>query len=70
LVFDGTTLAQAAAEFNRYHAKQLVISDAATAEIRIGGSFEAANLDAFVRLLRNSFGLQIMESGWEIRVSD
>lgn len=69
LTFDRTTLAAAADEFNRYNRKQLVVEPAA-AEIRIGGSFEAANVDGFVRLLHDSFGLNVAESDSEILISE
>jgi transmembrane sensor len=68
LTFDQTTLAAAAEEFNRYNRKRLVVAPAA-AEIRIGGSFEAANVDGFVRLLHDSFGLNVAESDGEISIS-
>jgi transmembrane sensor len=69
LTFDQTTLAAAAEEFNRYNRKRLVVAPAA-AEIRIGGSFEAANVDGFVRLLHDSFGLNVAESDGEISISE
>jgi transmembrane sensor len=69
LTFDQTTLAAAAEEFNRYNRKRLVVEPAA-AEIRIGGSFEAANVDGFVRLLHDSFGLNVAESDGEILISE
>jgi transmembrane sensor len=69
LTFDQTTLADAAEEFNRYNRRRLVVEPGA-ANIHIGGSFEAANVDAFARLLQQGFGLQVVESGGEIRVSE
>jgi transmembrane sensor len=69
LTFDQTTLAAAADEFNRYNRKQLVVEPAA-AEIRIGGSFEAANVDGFVRLLHDGFGLNVAQSDSEILISE
>src|SRR3546814_18808679 len=52
LTFDQSTLAEAAAEFNRYNEKAIMITDAAAAEIRIGRSFKWNNVDAFARLIR------------------
>ena len=69
LRFDQTTLADAAEEFNRYNRRRLVVAPNA-AHIHIGGSFEAANVDAFARLLQQGFGLQVVESDDEIRVSE
>lgn len=63
LTFDRTTLADAAAEFNRYNRQRLTIADERAARLRIGGSFEATNVAAFARLLRSAFGLQVREQG-------
>lgn len=56
-------LAEAAAEFNRYHRTQLVLRDAATAAVPVGGAFETANLEAFVRSLETSFNIAVVERG-------
>lgn len=69
LVFDDTTLADAAAEFNRYHERPLVITDPAVAQVRIGGQFDAANLDGFVHLLQAGLRLQVLREPDRIRVS-
>jgi transmembrane sensor len=63
LNFDGSTLAEVAAEFNRYNRRQLVIADPTVAAMRIGGSFQTTNVDAFVRLLRDAYGLRSEEAG-------
>jgi len=59
LVFDGTTLAEVADDFNRYNRQQLLISDPSVAAIRISGTFKASNVDAFVRLLKEAYGLKV-----------
>ncbi len=69
LVFDQSSLSDAVAEFNRYNAKKLVVTDAAAGSIRIGGSFEAQNIDAFARLLEQGFGLKVETQGDEITIS-
>lgn len=69
LVFDGATLAQAAAEFNRYNRRQLVIADAQAGAMTIGGSFAPTNLDGFVRLLEQGFALHARRDGDRIIVS-
>lgn len=69
LRFEETPLADAVAEFNRYHRRQMVIADHSVAEIRIGGSFDAAGLDAFVRLLQRGFGLRVEEQPGQILIS-
>jgi transmembrane sensor len=69
LVFDGAPLADVAEQFNRYNRRQIVITDTKAAELRIGGTFEADNVDAFLHLLRDGFGLTIQESGIETYVA-
>jgi transmembrane sensor len=59
LVFHGTSLAEVAADFNRYNSQQLLISDPSVAAIRISGTFKAANVEAFVRLLKDAYGLKV-----------
>jgi len=59
LVFDGTSLAEVADDFNRYNRQQLLISDPSVAAIRISGTFKASNVDAFVRLLKEAYGLKV-----------
>jgi transmembrane sensor len=61
LAFDQSTLRDVAGEFNRYNHTQLVV-DPSAAEMRIGGSFEAKNVDGFVRLLRSAYGLKIAQA--------
>ena len=69
LIFNNISLAEAALQFNRYGHKQLVIQDAAAARITIGGEFDAANVEAFARLLHAGFGLKTQIEGDEIRIS-
>jgi transmembrane sensor len=59
LVFDGTSLAEVAEDFNRYNRQQLLISDPSVAAIRISGTFKASNAEAFVRLLKEAYGLKV-----------
>ncbi len=66
LNFRNTPLAEAVAEFNRYHATQMVIDDPAVAAIPIGGSFRWSNTDAFVRLLEQGFALRAERRGERI----
>ncbi len=70
LTFDQVTLGDAAREFNRYNRKKLVIADSQTAAIRIGGSFQATNIDAFARLLKEGFGLRVADNGENVTVSE
>ena len=69
LNFDHTSLTDAAAEFNRYNSKQIVIADAEAGEIRIGGTFQASNVEAFVRLLHDAYGLRVTATSNQVKLS-
>jgi transmembrane sensor len=69
LVFDQVTLAQAASEFNRYNRQKLVITDAETGKIVLGGRFDTNNVGSFARLLHQGLGLRVDEQADAIRVS-
>jgi transmembrane sensor len=62
LVFDGETLAQAVAEFNRYNRQQITIADPAIANLRVGGSFEVTDPQSFLNALEHSFGVHASSS--------
>jgi transmembrane sensor len=69
LSFDQTTLADAAAEFSRYHRRPIVVTDPEAAAIRIGGTFQASNVEAFARLLRDAYGLRVEITPEAIKIS-
>ncbi len=66
LVFNHTTLAEAAVEFNRYNREKLVIADDRAARREIFGTFQADNAALFARLARDAFGFKIERKGDEI----
>jgi transmembrane sensor len=57
LSFQGETLAEAVAEFNRYNRKKLQVEDSSIARLQIGGNFQALDVDSFVAALGRSFGI-------------
>lgn len=57
LEFEALPLGEVITEFNLRNRQQLVIGDAGTGRLRVGGNFRADNVDAFVRLLEASFGV-------------
>lgn len=61
--FHDTPLATAAAEFNRYNTRKIVIGDDAVAAMRVGGNFRWSNTDAFVRLLVQGFPVKARQQG-------
>lgn len=69
LILDDLTLAQAAAEFNRYNRRQLVVADPVAARMVIGGRFSPTNPEGFVRLLQQGFGLRVRSDPDQIVIS-
>lgn len=57
LSFQGETLKDALAEFNRYNQRKLRVEDPAIADLQIGGSFQALDVASFVAALQRSFNL-------------
>lgn len=66
LEFVELPLGDVVAEFNRFNRQKLVVEDARTAAVLVGGNFRADNIDAFVRLLDSSFGVTSSRRGEEI----
>jgi transmembrane sensor len=62
LIFERQTLAEVVAEFNRYNRRQMVIADPAIAGRRVGGGFEATDIDSFIAALEHSFGIRAFPS--------
>jgi len=66
LVFHETTLADAAAEFNRYNQTRILIQDPLAARETINGTLPINNLAEFVRMAKNLFGLRAQNREDEI----
>jgi hypothetical protein len=58
IAFRGETLETAAAEFNQHNGRQLVIGDAATGHLRVGGTFHLNDLDGFLAALERTHGVK------------
>lgn len=69
VIFDHTTLADAAAEFNRYNRKKLIVTDPKIARLTIGGTFQTTNTQQLTQLARDIFGLTIEDRGTDIVIS-
>lgn len=69
IVFDHTTLADAAAEFNRYNHKKLIVTDPKVAKLTIGGTFQTTNTQQLTQLARDIFGLTIEDRGQDVVIS-
>jgi transmembrane sensor len=57
LSFEGQTLGQAVAEFERYTNRRIVIDDPSIAALEIGGSFSALDVQSFIAALNRAFGI-------------
>jgi transmembrane sensor len=69
LVFSYVTLADAAAEFNRYNRKKIVITDPAVARMTIAGTFPTNGVPLFDMAAQRVFGLSVGRRGDEIVIS-
>ena len=67
--FDQQPLAAVAAEFNRYNPRPIVVRGARASDILISGAFPTSDPQAFVRLLRDAFGLHVDDRDSEIIIS-
>ncbi len=69
LIFDHTTLGEAAREVNRYSRKKLVVADAKAGRLMIGGTFATSNVDSIAEAAKDFFGLRVEDRGDEIVIS-
>jgi Fe2+-dicitrate sensor, membrane component len=69
LFFNQETLAEVADDINRYNARKIEVVGPAR-DIRIGGSFRRDNIEGFKQLLRDGFGLKIVDAGDKIVISN
>jgi transmembrane sensor len=70
IVFDSVSLAEAAQEFNRYNAQQLVIEDPqGLTGLHISGVFSSTDPASLVRFLEARFGVEARQTDSEIRLS-
>jgi transmembrane sensor len=69
IALEGETLGEAAAQFNRYNARKLVISDPALASEKLVGQFRATEPMTFAGAVATTLGATIAEQGDTIRLS-
>ena len=72
LAFDGNTLQQVIDEFNRYTSFNLLIADADTASIRVGGYFRSDDIAGLLTSLEENFAIsvkQVAANTFELRKS-
>ena len=68
LKFQGDTIGEAAAEFNRYNAIKLEV-DPALADEKIVGRFSTKEPDAFANMVSLAFGARVERDGKRIRIA-
>ncbi len=69
LSFDQEPLAAVAEDINRYNIRKIEVMGPAR-DIRIGGSFRSDNIEGFTQLLRDGFGLKIVQTDDKIVISN
>ena len=69
LVFDHTTLAAAADEFNRYNQTKLIIADSRAGRRTLGGTFPTNDIADFTRLVEAVLDLRVERRGEQILIS-
>ena len=62
LVFEKTTVAAVAADFNRYNLVQLHVADAALAGQLISGVFDASDPESFIAFLQSTAHIKVTRS--------
>lgn len=68
IMLDGTSLGDAAAEFNRYNARKIVIADPAFAREAMVGQFRMREPEAFAKAVRDALGARVVDSGATLQI--
>jgi len=68
IVLEGETLDQAVAQFNRYNARKLVITDPVLADERLVGQFEAREPETFAAAVATTLGAKVNAESSVIRI--
>jgi transmembrane sensor len=70
LIFDDTSLSEAAAEFNRYGSHKITIDGPVLGKLRVGGVFRIDDPSSFAHAMANAYHLRILNSGNSIVLTD
>ena len=70
LIFEDTSLSEAAAEFNRYGSNKITIDGPALGKLRVGGVFRIGDPSSFAQAMATAYHLRIISSGTTIILSD
>jgi transmembrane sensor len=70
LIFDDTSLSEAAAEFNRYGTQKLTIDGDTLGKLRVGGVFRIGDPSSFAHAMANAYHMRIIENDRGIVLTD
>jgi transmembrane sensor len=70
LIFEDTSLSEAAAEFNRYGSHKIIIDGPVLGQLRVGGVFRIGDPSSFAHAMANAYHLRIVLSGNTILLTD
>jgi transmembrane sensor len=70
LIFDDTSLSDAAAEFSRYGPTSITIDSATAGKLRVGGVFRIGDSSSFAHAMADAHQLRLIEHGHEIVLTD
>jgi transmembrane sensor len=70
LIFDDTSLNEAAAEFNRYGTNKIAIDGPAVGKLRVGGVFRIGDPVSFAQAMVSAYHLRIINRGKTIVLTD
>lgn len=70
IVFVDTPLSEAAAEYNRYLLRKIVIEDDAVGEIRVGGRFVSSDPTDFLQAISTSLGVRVRSTDTGYHLSE
>jgi transmembrane sensor len=69
LIFEDTSIREAAREFNRYGKRRLAIDPSVSDKLRVGGVFRIGDPDSFARAMANAYQLHIIESTDDVKLT-
>jgi len=70
LIFEDTSLSEAAAEFNRYGHNKITIDGPVLGKLRVGGVFRIGDPSSFEQAMANAYHLRIINHGNTIVITD
>jgi transmembrane sensor len=69
LIFEDTSIREAANEFNRYGRRRLIIDASVSDKFRVGGVFRIGDPESFAHAMADAYALRIVESNDDIKIT-